>query len=73
MIFLSVSPFLKLFLIEWNTVCTVNPIEFKVESASHKIITSFNKAVDDPYKKEPSIPFYANALFTTPDQLKQRG
>ena len=68
---LSIGAFLKLFLIECNTVCALNPIEFEIESASNKIIRSFRKAVDDHYKKEHAITFYAEALSVTSDHLNR--
>lgn len=69
--FLSIGAYLKLLLIECNTLCSVNPIEFEVESASGKILKSFKNTVDKNYKKEHSIGFYADALFITPDHLNR--
>ncbi len=69
--FLSIGAFLKLLLIECNTLCAVNPIEFQVESASNKILKSFKNTVDSNFKKNHSVAFYADALFITPDHLNR--
>lgn len=55
--FLSIGAFLKLLLIECNTLCAVNPIEFQVESASNKILKSFKNTVDSNFKKNHSVAF----------------
>jgi AraC-like DNA-binding protein/mannose-6-phosphate isomerase-like protein (cupin superfamily) len=68
---LSIGAFLKLLLIECNNICVINPIESDVDSSGDNLIRSFKKAVDDNFKKEHSISYYANGLHITADHLNK--
>lgn len=68
---LSIGAFLKLFLIECNNICAINPIESDIDISGNNLIRTFKKAVDNNYKKEHSTTYYANRLYITPDHLNR--
>lgn len=69
--FLSIGAFLKLLLIECNNICSINPIEFEVDSTGDNLIRRFKSVVDKNYKKEHTTTFYAKKLHITPDYLNR--
>ncbi len=69
--YLSIGAFLKLVLIECNNICSINTLEFSGESPASKIIRVFKEEVDQHYKKEHSIGFYADKLFVSPNHLNR--
>lgn len=68
---LSIGAFLKLLLIECNTICSINPIESDIDSTGDNLIRNFKNTVDANYKKEHSTTYYANELYITPDHLNR--
>lgn len=68
---LSIGAYLKLLLIECNTICSINPIESDIDSSGDNLIRVFKKEVENNYKKEHSTTFYANQLHITPDHLNR--
>ena len=68
---LSIGSFLKLFLIECNNLSSINPVESNSDTTENYIITEFKKQVNESYKTEHSISYYANQLHVTPDHLNR--
>lgn len=68
---LSIGAFLKLLLIECNTLCSINPIESDIDTSGDNLIRAFKKGVESNYKKEHSTTYYANELHITPDHLNR--
>jgi AraC family transcriptional regulator, transcriptional activator of pobA len=68
---LSKGAYLKLFLIECNNVCAINPIETNKDKSENRIIRDFKNLVNLAYKSEHSTSYYANQLFITPDHLNR--
>lgn len=68
---LSIGAFLKLLLIECNSICSINPIESDIDSTGDNLIRNFKNTVDKHYKKEHSTTYYANELYITPDHLNR--
>ena len=65
---LSISAYLKLFLIECSNICEIH--SFKSGKAN-SIIRDFKTAVDMHYRKEHSSSFYAQLLNITPEHLNR--
>lgn len=68
---LSIGAFLKLFLIECNNVCSINPLESNSATSKNYIISKFKSLVNESYKSEHSISYYADQLHITPDHLNR--
>jgi len=68
---LSIGSFLKLFLIECNNLCAVNPIESNADRSENSVIREFKSWVDRAYRSEHSSSFYAGKLNMTPDHLNR--
>lgn len=68
---LSIGSFLKLLLIECNNNCAINPIESDIDTTGDNLIRAFKNAVNNNYKKEHSISYYANELYISPDHLNR--
>ena len=68
---LSIGAFLKLFLIECNNVCSIHPLESNAATSKNHIISKFKSLVNEGYKSEHSISYYANELHITPDHLNR--
>jgi AraC family transcriptional activator of pobA len=68
---LSIGAFLELFLIECNNICAVDLIGLKPENSENHMISDFQKRVNEKYKSEHSISYYADQLFITPDHLNR--
>lgn len=68
---LSIGAYLKLLLIECNTICSVHPIESYVNTSENRIIREFKQLVDSYYKKEHSTSFYAEQLHISADHLNR--
>ena len=68
---LSIGAFLKLFLIECNNLCSINPIEPNSDISKNRIISEFKNRVNESYKSEHSISYYADQLNVTPDHLNR--
>lgn len=68
---LSIGSFLKLFLIECNKVCSINPIEANSDISENHIISAFKSMVNASYKSEHSTSYYADQLHITPDHLNR--
>ena len=69
--YLSIGAFLKLLLIECNTICAINPIEPDVDATGYNLIKDFKSAVNADYKKEHSTAYYAEELSISPDHLNR--
>lgn len=59
----SIGAFLKLFLIECNNICSINPIESNSVTSKNHTIGKFKRLVNESYKSEHSISYYADQLF----------
>ncbi|WP_088322704.1 AraC family transcriptional regulator [Polaribacter tangerinus] len=68
---LSIGAFLKLLLIECNTICSINPVDLASDVSSDMLVRNFKSEVDIHYKHEHSTSFYAEKLFITPDHLNR--
>ena len=68
---LSIGAFLKLFLIECNNLCSINPIESNFVTSKNHNIGKFKSLVNESYKIEHSISYYADQLYITPDHLNR--
>lgn len=68
---LSIGAFLKLFLIECNNICAIDPIESTANSSQNYIVSEFKNSVNQFYKSEHSTNYYANQLHITPDHLNR--
>lgn len=68
---LSIGAYLKLFLIECNNICVINPIETNMDISKNRIIREFKNMVNNDYKKEHSTSYYAALLHITPDHLNR--
>lgn len=68
---LSVGAYLKLLLIDCNNICTINPLESKIDTSVGNIVRSFKSEVDQHYKLEHSTNFYADQLNITSDHLNR--
>lgn len=68
---LSIGAFLKLFLIECNNLCAIDPNDSNLETSENRIVTEFKKLVNMSYKLEHSTGFYANQLYITSDHLNR--
>ena len=68
---LSIGAYLKLFLIECNRICAINPVVSDADISGESIIRSFKNSVNQQYKKEHSASFYAQLLHITPDHLNR--
>ena len=68
---LSVGAFLKLFLIECNNLCAVKFVDSNSGTTENHIIGEFKKRVNESYKTEHSISYYADQLHITPDHLNR--
>jgi|SRR6056297_824223 len=69
--YVSIGAFLKLFLIECNTICAMNPIPSAAGTSGNNLIRAFKITVDQNYKKEHSTIYYAHKLHITPDHLNR--
>lgn len=67
----SIGAFLKLFLIECNNICSINPIESNSVTSKNHTIGKFKRLVNESYKSAHSISYYADQLFITPDHLNR--
>lgn len=67
----SIGAYLKLFLIECNNVCSINPIETSSDISENRIIREFKNLVNHSYKTEHSTTYYANKLNITADHLNK--
>ncbi|MGB1041032.1 MAG: AraC family transcriptional regulator [Flavobacteriales bacterium] len=67
----SIGSFLKLLLIECNNLCSINPVEEKVDLSGDSVIRKFKQLVNQYYKTEHSTSFYANELHISPDHLNR--
>ncbi|MFT7612677.1 MAG: AraC family transcriptional activator of pobA [Parvicellaceae bacterium] len=68
---LSMGAFLKLFLIECNNLCSINPLESNFDTSDNHIISKFKKRVNESYKLEHLISYYADQLHITSDHLNR--
>lgn len=68
---LSIGAYLKLLLIECNSIYAINPIENSVDSSGNNIIREFKKLVDTAFRQEHSTTYYANNLFISADHLNR--
>jgi len=68
---LSIGAYLKLFLIECNYVCSINPIESLSDISENHIIREFKNGVNEAYKTKHATSYYANQLNITPDHLNR--
>ena len=68
---LSIGAFLKLFLIECNNLCSINPLDSNFKSSENRIVSEFKNWVNKSYKSEHSTNYYANELHITPDHLNR--
>ena len=68
---LSIGSYLKLFLIECNNLCSINPIESNLETSDNHIISKFKNRVNESYKSEHLIRYYADRLHITSDHLNR--
>ena len=68
---LSIGAFLKLILIECNNLCSINPIASNSDTPENHVIGEFKKQVNESYKSEHSISYYADKLHITPDHLNR--
>ena len=68
---LSIGAYLKLFLIECNNICSMNPIQVDSETTENRIILEFKRLVNTHYKSEHSTSYYADLLHITPDHLNR--
>ena len=50
---------------------SINPVESNSDTTENYIITEFKKQVNEFYKTEHSIIYYANQLHVTPDHLNR--
>ncbi|PQJ22910.1 AraC family transcriptional regulator [Tenacibaculum sp. SG-28] len=69
--YLSIGAYLKLFLIECNAICEVNPVPSISDISENTIISKFKHLVNDNFSKEHSTSFYAELLHITPDHLNR--
>ena len=67
----SIGSYLKLLLIECNTICSINPIEHDGDITGNHTLRTFKKLVDVDYKAEHSTSYYASKLSITPDHLNR--
>ena len=67
----SIGAFLKLFLIECNNICSINPIESNSVTSKNHTLGKFKRLVNEAYKIEHSMSYYADQLFITPDHLNR--
>lgn len=63
--------YLKLLLLECNTICAMNPLESDSNLSGNHLIRAFKKYVDEEYKTEHASSFYADKLNITPDHLNR--
>lgn len=68
---LSIGAYLKLFLIECNSICSLNPVISDADISGENTVRSFKNCVDSYYKTEHATNFYANYLHITPDHLNR--
>jgi AraC-like DNA-binding protein len=67
----SIGAFLKLFLIECNAICSVNPIESLSTTSDNSTLKEFKQLVNEHYRKAHGTSYYAELLHITPDHLNR--
>lgn len=67
----AIGAYLKLLLIECNTICSINPIEIDVDISGDNLVRAFKKWVDTAFQEEHSTSYYASKLNITPDHLNR--
>lgn len=68
---LSIGALLKLFLIDCNNLCSINPVESNYDISENRVVSKFKTQVNESYKKEHSTSYYADQLHITPDHLNR--
>lgn len=68
---LSIGAYLKLFLIECNNVCSINPIASYTDISENRIIREFKHLVNETYKTKHFTSHYANQLHISSDHLNR--
>lgn len=69
--YVSIGAYIKLLLIECNTICAMNPIPSDGDDSGSNLIRAFKTEVDLGYKKEHTTSYYADRLHITPDHLNR--
>jgi len=68
----SIGAYLKLLLIECNSICQLHPFETNAYSSEDLLVKEFKSKVNTHFRKEHSTQFYANALNITSDYLNKK-
>ncbi len=68
----SIGAYLKLFLIECNSICQLHPLETSNYSSEDLLVKEFKQKVNTHYRKEHSTQFYADALNISSDYLNKK-
>lgn len=68
----SIGAYIKLLLIECNSICQLHPLENTDYSTEDLLIKEFKEQVNTHFRKEHSTQFYADALNITSDYLNKK-
>lgn len=68
---LAIGAYLKLLLIDCNTLCAINPLESSLNLSGNHTIRTFKEHVNERYREQHNTSYYAEQMHITPDHLNR--